>query len=573
MYNPIVTQIIRKGLVASADEMARNLCRTAYNTVVYEIHDYGIGLHDASGDVIADSPGLAISTGANDYGIKMVRDVLGEDVMGDGDVFILNYPYWSSAHTLDPLVFAPIFQGGKLIGYSSCRVHVLDLKQKTAGYVLDSKDVSEEGLMFPGSRLYREGVPNDDILNVIRTNSRMPERTLGDIHAQVSACWSGMQRMIQMASKYGADTMSHAMAEIQGHGERLARIALRDLPNGTWVAEDFVDSDGIDQDVPLRLRAAVTISDDSMAVDWSGSEAGVKGPFNLPLGKTRALSGLIFKALTTPKEPVSAGNFAPLRVITEPGSIMHAVDPMPTFTQWTGILAGEVILKALAQGMPDRVPACSGGDVSSMMGWGVDPRSGQTWLEATNEAIGFGGGQWADGEDGIMHLTQPGCRNNPVEVLETKAPMVVESYGYRQDSGGAGLHRGGVGVNRHYRFEAAAKAICLVSKTKSAPWALEGGECGKPARIVLDEGTDSESVNQGGSFPRQSGSKLNNYTGGGGGYGDPMARPPQDVLSDVLDGFVSVDAAGADYGVLFTSDMAVDTEATARTRTALRANA
>lgn len=572
MNNPIVTQIIRNGFIASADEMARNLCRTAYNTVVYEIHDYGVGLHDASGNVIADSPGLAISTGANDYGIKMVTDLLGEDMIRDGDVFILNYPYWSSAHTLDPLVFAPIHGRGKLIGFSSCRVHVLDLKQKTAGYVLDSKDAFEEGLMFPGSRLYREGVPNEDILNVIRINSRMPERTLGDIYAQVSACWSGMQRMKQMASKYGVDALSDAMAEIQDHGERLGRTAVRDLPNGTWVAEDFVDSDGIDRDAPLRLRATVTVSHDEMVIDWSGSEDNVGGPFNLPVGKTRALSGLIFKALTTPEAPVSAGNFAPLRVITEPGSIMHAVDPMPTFTQWTGILAGEVILKALAQGMPDRVPACSGGDVSSMMGWGVDPRSGHTWLEATNEAIGFGGDQYADGEDGIMHLTQPGCRNNPVEVLETKAPMVIESYGYRQDSGGAGLHRGGVGVNRHYRFEAAATAICLVSKTKSAPWALEGGENGKPARIVLDEGTGGESVNQGGTYPRPSGSKLNNYTGGGGGYGDPLARAPESVLSDVLDGFVSLEAAEADYGVLLTSDLAVDTEGTTRTRKTRKAD-
>ncbi|GAA2104393.1 MULTISPECIES: hydantoinase B/oxoprolinase family protein [Brevibacterium] len=572
MTNPIVLEVIRHALIASADEMARNLCRTAYNTVVYEIHDYGIGLHDAQGSVVADSPGLAISTGANDYGIRKSIEFLGTDAMREGDVFILNYPYWSSAHTLDPLVFAPVHHAGEIIGFASCRVHVLDLKQKNAGYVLDSTDAYQEGLMFPASRLYSAGEPNDDVLNVIRFNSRMPERTLGDIHAQVSACWSGTQRMQELAAKYGADVLQQAMADIQSHGERLARLALAELPHGTWTAEDFVDSDGIDLDTPLRLRATVTVTDEEMVIDWTGSEKDVKGPFNLPVGKTHALSGLIFKSLTTPDSPVAAGNFAPLRVVTEPGSIMHAVDPMPTFTQWTGILAGEVVLKALAQGMPERIPASSGGDVSSMMGWGTDPRTGRAWLEATNEAIGYGGHRGGDGQDGIMHLTQPGCRNNPVEVLETKAPLFIEAYGYEQDSGGAGMHRGGVGVHRHYRFEADSTGICLVSKTKSPPWALAGGRPGRPASVVLDAGTEAEVVTGGGTYPRPAGSRLDNRTGGGGGYGDPLDRDPRRVLEDVLDGYVSRRAAEEEYGVLFAKDSSasVDAAATRRRRDAMR---
>lgn len=570
MRNPIVLEVIRHALIASADEMARNLCRTAYNTVVYEIHDYGIGLHDAAGDVIADAPGLAISTGANDFGIKKSLEFLGREQMRDGDVFILNYPYWSSAHTLDPLVFAPVHIDGEIIGFASCRVHVLDLMQKNAGYVLDSTDAYEEGIMFPSSRLYREGEPNQDVLDLIRFNSRMPERTLGDIQAQVSACWSGAQRLKELAAKYGVDVLGEAMADIQTHGERLARLALTDLPNGTWTAEDIVDSDGIDLDTPLTLKATVTIDHDEMIIDWTGSDTDVQGPFNLPVGKTHALSGLIFKSLTTPDSTVAAGNFAPLRVITEPGSIMHALDPMPTFTQWTGILAGEVILKALAQGMPDRIPACSGGDVSSMMGWGTDPRTGKAWLEATNEAIGYGGHQNGDGEDGIMHLTQPGCRNNPVEVLETKAPLFIDSYGYVPDSGGPGQHRGGVGVHRHYRFEADSVGICLVSKTKSPPWALVGGTRGRAARIVLDAGTEHETVTRGGTYPRAAGSTLDNHTGGGGGYGDPLIREPHAVLDDVLDGFVSRGAAETEYGVVLTADLEVDAAATAQMRTTMR---
>ncbi|MEU8270369.1 hydantoinase B/oxoprolinase family protein [Sphaerisporangium sp. NPDC049002] len=567
MNDSITTEIIRHGLLAAAEEMARNLCRTAYNTVVYEIHDYGIGIHDAKGDVVADAPGIAVFTRGNDHGIKKAVEFLGEDGLLPGDVVILNYPYWSSAHTLDPLVFAPIHHQDELIGFASCRIHVLDLKQKDPGYVLDSTDMSQEGLFFPATKLYRGGVQNDDIFNIIRFNSRMPERTIGDIQAQVSACVTGVRRTQEIAAKYGAETLLGAMDAINDHGEKLARLALAKLPKGTWTAHDFVDNDGVDLDRLIKMQVTVTITDDEMVIDWTGSDRDVRGPVNLPVGQTEAFCSLIFKALTTPDTSVVAGNFRPMRVVTEPGSVMHAVPPMPTFTLWTGLLGGEVVLKALAQGMPDRVPACSGGDVSSMMGLGVNPRNGEAWLEATNEAVGFGGHARGDGEDGIMHLSEPGCRNNPVEILETKSPMFIESYGYRPDTGGAGRHRGGVGVGRTYRFTAPSTGICLVYKTRTKPWPIGDGRPGENNHIVLNPGTDRE-VTQGGSYNRlAAGDVLVNNTGGGGGYGDPFEREPERVAKDVRNGFVTAAAAARDYGVVVDPDtFQVDLDATAGLR-------
>ena len=566
MADAITTEIIRHGLLAAAEEIARNLCRTAYNTVVYEIHDYGIGIHDVNGDVVADAPGIAVFTRGNDAGIKHSMDFLGVDAMEPGDVFIINYPYWSSAHTLDPLVFAPIHAEGQLIGFASCRVHVTDLNQKDPGYVLDSTDKSQEGLMMPASKLYRRGERNDDVFNIIRFNSRMPKHTIGDIQAQVSACVTGVRRTQELADKYGVETLTEAMRTIHEHGERLARLALAKLPKGTWSAVDYVDDDGINKGELVRLQCTVTVSDDEMVVDWTGSAENVEGPINLPVGQTEALSSLIFKSLTTPDSPVVAGNFAPLRVVTVPGSVMHAVSPMPTFTLWTGLLAGEVILKALAQGMPDLVPACSGGDVCSMMGLGTNPRTGEPWQEATNEAVGYGGSSTHDGEDGIMHLSEPGCRNNPVEVLETKSSMVIDHYGYRPDSGGAGKFRGGVGVSRVYRFTAPTTGICLVYKTKTEPWAIGGGKTGRPNRIVLDPGTPREII-QGGSYNKlNAGNVLANETGGGGGYGNPFERDPQAVAKDVRNGFVSVASARSDYAVVVTDDFTVDLAETASLR-------
>ena len=567
MSDAITTEIIRHGLLAGAEEMARNLCRTAYNTVVYEIHDYGIGIHDALGDVVADAPGIAVFTRGNDHGIKEAINFLGRDKMLPGDVFLLNYPYWSSAHTLDPLMFAPVHADGEIIAFTSCRIHVLDLKQKDPGYVLDSTDMYQEGLFFPASKLYREGVANEDIFNIVRFNSRLPERTIGDLQAQVSACVTGVRRTQEIAAKYGTATLVEAMAAINDHGERLARLALAKLPKGTWSAFDFVDSDGIDLDRMIKMNVTVTVTDEEMVIDWTGSDRDVQGPINLPVGQTEAFCSLIFKSLTTPDTSVVAGNFRPLRVITEPGSVMHAVPPMPTFTLWTALIGGEVVLKALAQGMPDIVPACSGGDVCSMMGLGVNPRTGEAWLEATNEAVGFGGHAGGDGSDGIMHLSEPGCRNNPVEVLETKSPMFIESYGYRPDTGGAGRHRGGVGVGRAYRFTAPSIGICLVYKTKTKPWSIDGGLEGDNNHILLNPGTDRE-VRQGGSYNHlAAGDVLVNNTGGGGGYGDPLQRSAADVARDVRNGFVSVLAAQRDYGVVVDpSDFSVDEQATAHHR-------
>lgn len=568
MADAITTEIIRHGLLAAAEEIARNLCRTAYNTVVYEIHDYGIGIHDVNGDVVADAPGIAVFTRGNDAGIKHSMDFLGVDAMEPGDVFIINYPYWSSAHTLDPLVFAPIHAHGRLIGFASCRVHVTDLNQKDPGYVLDSTDKSQEGLMLPASKLYRRGVRNDDVFNIIRFNSRMPKHTIGDIQAQVSACVTGVRRTQELADKYGVETLTEVMQTIHEHGERLARLALAKLPKGTWSAVDYVDDDGINKDELVRLQCTVTVSDDEMVVDWTGSAENVEGPINLPVGQTQALSSLIFKSLTTPDSPVVAGNFAPLRVVTVPGSVMHAISPMPTFTLWTGLLAGEVILKALAQGMPELVPACSGGDVCSMMGLGVNPRTGEPWQEATNEAVGYGGSSTRDGEDAIMHLSEPGCRNNPVEVLEAKSSMIIDHYGYRPDSGGAGKFRGGVGVSRVYRFTAPTTGICLVYKTKTEPWAIDGGNTGLPNRIVLDPGTSREII-KGGSYNRlNAGDVLANETGGGGGYGNPFERDPQAVAKDVRNGFVSAASARSDYAVAVADDFTVDLAATASLRSA-----
>jgi len=279
------------------------------------------------------------------------------------------------------------------------------------------------------------------------------------------------------------------------------------------------------------------------------------------------IAALVFKAITTPDTPANEGNFRPLRVEAPPGTLMHAVPPAATFTLWPAVLATEVVTKALAQGLPDIVPACSGGDLCSMMGVGLHPRDGKMWLEATNEGVGFGGHAGGDGENGIMHLTEPGCRNNPIEVLETKAPLLIESYGLRQDSGGPGQHRGGLGITRAYRFLAEASALTLVKKTKTKPWGMAGGAQGENCHVILRPETEREQIT-GMVYERMApGEVLVNCSGGGGGWGSPFKRDPELVLDDVRNGYVSLASAREDYGVVINPEtLTIDSVAT----TALR---
>lgn len=563
----ITVEVIRNYLLSAANEMERNLMRTSYNTIIYEIRDFGLGIYDDRCRMLAESPGLAVFTRGNDYGIQKTVEFVGRENIRPGDLMLTSYPYWSSAHPLDVLAVSPIFYKGELIGFTAIKQHWLDLGQKDAGYILDSIDVFQEGLLLPGVKIYKEGVLDKELLNIIRFNSRLPDRVIGDMNAQISACRTGERRVAELVDRFGVETFRTAVEEILDHGERLARARLAELPKGTWTAVDYADDDGIDKDTMLKMQVTVTITDDEFIVDWTGSHGRTKGPMNLPIGLTLGVSGLAFKGITTPDVPANEGHYRPLKVIAPPGELMHAVPPAPTFTVWCGLLAPEVILKALSQGMPDRVPACSGGDVFDVMGLGMHPETNTPWLEATNEAVGFGAYEGSDGEDAIMHLSEPGCRNNPVEVLESKAPWLIETYHMRRDSGGPGQYRGGVGVTRVYRFLYPSTALTLVKKTKSAPWGIAGGHDGEAGHVIVRPGTDREEVTGAIYQSFDEGDVLSNNSGGGGGWGDPFKRDPQKVLWDVINDYVSIESARRDYGVVIDpATMTIDEAATAALR-------
>lgn len=565
MLAAATTQVIRSYLLSAAEEMRRTLVRTAFNPVIYEVFDFGISLYDRNLELIADAPGLALFLGANDYAIRKGVEYIGRGNFERGDIVLMNYPYWNSAHAMDVTLYAPVFaqNADEPFAFTCIRAHWMDLGAKDPGYVLDSTDVHQEGLILPGMKVYKRGRPDREILELIRFNSRMPELVIGDLEAQVAATRTGERRLIEIHEKFGGAQLEEAIQRILAHGEAQVREGLTRLPRGTWTAEDLVDDDGI-TDTPVPIKVKVTIDDDGMHCDFAGSSPAVRGPINMPFGLTETVCKLVLKSLTTPNEPSNAGHFRPLTVEAEPGTLFHAVYPAATFTLWTAHLAIELVYKALAKGMEERLAASSGGDVPGFMMVGNDP-SGNLYAVSNNDPVGWGATAKHDGVNATNHISGSLVRNTPIEVMEIRTGMLMDSLELRCDSGGAGRFRGGLGATRKIAFRSSGEFLTVTKKTKTRPWALAGGCDTDPISMVLFPGTAKEKRVGTYRATVAAGDRAIYETAGGAGYGPAIEREPSLVLEDVLEGYVSMNAARDIYRVAIV-DGRVDAEATRRLR-------
>ena len=543
-----VAEVIRNYLIAVAQEMRGTLLRTACSPVIYEVLDFGISVYDRKLDLIAEGPGLTSFLGANDYSIRKLVEYLGEDSFNDGDIVMSNYPYWNAAHSYDATLTAPVFdQEGILFGFLLVRAHWMDLGAKDPGYVLDSTDMHQEGLIFPGTKVVKRRIVDQELIEIIRFNSRMPDVVIGDFNAMVASIRTGERRMQEVLRKFGRELVEQSIVQILDFAERGTARALMDLPQGSWSAIDFIDDDGIGDD-PIEMKVTITIKDGKFIVDFAGSAGTQKGPVNMPFGTTLAMCKVVLKALTTPNEPSNAGHSKALEVHAEPGNLFHAVYPAPTFTLWTGIVALELLFKALASAIPDRIAASSGGDVPGFMMLGIHPKTGKFFALSNNDAIGWGASPEHDGPSALIHFSESICRNTPVEVLEPNTGMFFERVELRTDSGGAGKYRGGLGLRRDIRFVSDGEFLTVMKKSKTRPWALEGGLEPEANTIIAFPGTDREMRMSTKRVPVSTGDRISVLTAGGGGYGDPKTRDREKVRQDVIDELVSPEMARKIYG-------------------------
>ncbi len=547
-------EVIRHYLNSTAEQMRRTLVRTAFNPVIYEVLDFGISMYDRDRRLIAESSGLLSFLGANDYAIVEGVERVGAENLDPGDVVILNYPYWSGAHAADAMMFAPVFADGSDVpdGYLAVRAHWMDLGAKDPGYVLDSTSVHQEGLILPAVKLVRRGKIDQQMMAILRYNSRLPVNIIGDFNAQVACLRVGERRLHQIWEKFGLSTVDEAVDLIIGHGAETARDAVRAMPDGQWSAHDWLDDDGVSHDL-IRMAVTVTIEEDTFTVDYGDSDGAVPGPVNMPFGSTVSLVKNVFKSLTTPHAPANHGHYQPLRVICPPGNLFHAVYPSATYTLWTGMAGFELINKALAQGM-DQIAASSGSDLPGFMAVGTHPDTDEMFLVSNNEGIGWGATPKYDGANALQHLSTTAVRNTSMEVLEHKSPIFHERLELRQDSGGAGRWRGGLGVCRQVRFLATGEVLSMKKKTKTKPWALRGGHEPETNAMVVWPDTDRAHRARMERFTMHPGDRFRNLSGGGGGWGDPLDRPIELVRQDVLDEYVSAEQAEKAYGVNVRTD-------------------
>jgi N-methylhydantoinase B len=534
--------------------MKTNLMRTAYNMIIYEAEDFTVGLFDAEGNTISIGLGLPMFIRGLSDAVKAKLKHWGKDNIHAGDILLTNDPQVMGSH-LNHMIFSlPIFFDGKLIAFSSSMGHWQDV-----GGVLGAvtRDIFSEGLQMPFVKIFKDGRQDDEITAIIRTNCRLPEFAMGDFRAQIAAIRTGERRVLRLLDRYGAATFKESIKLIFDQSEKLARAAVEKIPDGVYEAESFMDDDGVNIGKHIPIRVCVEVRGDAMTVDLSGVSPQVAGPYNSGATAGRSASEVAFKFLTTPLLlPINEGSFRPLKIILPPGRVVSATKPAPVRTWMTvPMTVADTIFKALAEACPDNVLAGHHADLAAPRTFGFDPKSGRSFhFPPMLSGGGWGALSDRDGQNATFCINDGDTHNTPVEAGEGRAPIFVSCRKLRQDSGGPGKFRGGLGVSQEVRLLSAGSVLSAMERSLCPPWGLHGGKAALANRfsVVRKDGSE-EGMKTGktpGIVPLKDGDGFLVEVGGGGGFGNPLERDPQRVLADVRAGYVSIEAAGNDYGVV-----------------------
>jgi N-methylhydantoinase B len=547
--DPITTEIIRHGLNSAAEQMKRALIRTAFSPVIYEVVDFAVAIYDRQVRLLAQAPSLLIFMGTMSFCVDAaVEAVGGEEALEPGDIILYNWPYGTGSHPQDCAVVMPVFlDDEELIGYTAIKGHWLDIGGKEP-YSTDTVDVFQEGTIFPGVKLYSRGELVKDIYRVAVANSRVPKMVAGDINAEVVSARTGAAAFLRIVERYGLETFQTSVERMFDHGEAVVRSYFEKLPDGRYVGQGVMDDDGItDEQVPFEV--VLEVDGSNIRLDYSHAPDATAGPINCPIPSTVSASRVAISLLAGGGEWPNEGHFRPIEIAARPGSMFHPNPPSPCFLYaWPSFQAIETIYNAVAKAIPEAVPACSGGDIASLVWWGVREQTGEPWADGAPHPVGQGASIRGDGASSLIHHGEASTRFSPTEVWESKNPWLLEKVELREDSCGAGKFRGGLGVEMHFHMLEDSYVTAAIERTKNPPWGLEGGLEAVPntADLLLPDGSSRRF----GKITRlhcPKGSTLRLHTGGGGGYGPPKERDPEAVHADVREGYVSDEHARCFY--------------------------
>lgn len=566
--DPVTVEIIKGKLLATADEMGIILARTSMSPVIYEVLDFACGITDAKAQLVAQTNGITLFTGTFAMQVQSILQKFGERIL-PGDVFITNDPYAGGTHTADIALIKPIFTGDRLIAFAISVAHWSEVGGKVPGSLSpDATEIYQEGVQFTQLHLFHEGVLVDEVVEIIAANVRLPKMSLGDLNAEIAAVRIADARLQEICARYGVDTLLHTFNDILDHGERISRQAIREIPDGVYTADDYIDGDGIsEQQFPIHVT--VTVRGDEMTVDFTGTSPSVQGPINCARGALMSATKTIFKAITDPQAPSNEGWFRPLRIIIPENTVFSATKPTPTGWYYEGsAYVSELVWKALAPVAPYRLTAGSYVSLCATYIVGFDPRNHDLFVHIEPHNGGWGAGIDKDGESGLIATTDGDTYNYPVELVEGKFPLRVERYSFNtEDGAGAGRFRGGFGLVREYRvLTDRAGTYGSIGRSIERPWGVAGGCSGTVNYMEII--TDGQRY-RGARVPHtplRAGTLIRIVTGGGGGYGPPDEREPSRVVDDVLDDVITKEHAWEAYGVAIRDDMRVDEAATRRKR-------
>ena len=559
--DPITTEVVRNFVTSCAEDMNAALWRSAYSAVIYEGRDSAVALLDADGNMLGQSTGVPLFVGAIDACVHHVLDYYGED-MAPGDIFIMNDSYMQGTHLHDITAIGPVFHGGELVGFGAARAHWNDIGAIDPGSTMGSTSIYHEGLRLGPTRIVKQGSPIREWYDHLRLNTRLPDVSIGDLNAQIASIKTGQRRLSMLLDRIGTDVYRSACRNIFEQARKMDREAIKRLTDGTYSRAGYLDDDGVG-DEPVKVALKLTIDGDRMIVDLEGTSGPVAGSVNCGAVQTKSLLRLAYKTMINPERAITGGSFETMTVNIPDECMFNAKEPAACEWYFTGLgLLADLMISCMSEALPERATAAHYGDSMVAAFFSVDPGRGQ-WIAIEPTAGGWGARSDGDGENALINLVNGGFRNISAEVYETKFPVRVEEFSLRRDSGGAGRWRGGCGVVRIYKLLEGCSGALWFERSKSPAWGLRGGSSGQgPAnRITFPDGREERPLKMR-ARELPAGTVIDTRTGGGGGYGNPKARPPREVQSDVLLGLVSRDAAWTEYGVKLRADLSVNMQET-----------
>ena len=572
--DPVTLGVIWGALHSIAVEIGTTVHRTAYSEQAREGQDFSVAVFDPQGRMVAQGPYSPGHMGAMSFAVKNALAVHPRETLRPGDVILMNDPLLGSGHLPDFFVTQPAFHDGALVGFAVNILHHTDVGGQRPGSqgVEGIFDYFQEGLRIPPTKIWQKYREQEGIVAIIAANTRTPDKVLGDLRAQRSALRVGELRLQELAARYGPDVLGAAMDAIITRTEANMRSAIREIPDGVYTFEDFMDDYGPGTE-PLRVAVTVTVHGDAMVVDYEGSSPQTVSGMNSYINYTRSYSYAAVKCLADPLGPMNEGALRPITVKAPEGSFLNPCPPAGGGPR--AIICYrtfESVLGALAPALPDRVAAAASHMANPTFG-GWDRARKRRFVAYELVLSGTGARAARDGCEAMSWAFN--ASNIPVEAQEANQPMIVERFELIADSGGAGKFRGGCGIRRDLRLLAdEGKLTNLADRQKFAPYGLGGGRPGKLGRTVLNPGPDERVVHGKESREFAYGDVISFEQSGAGGYGDPLEREPRRVLADVLDDYVSIAAARAEYGVVIVerdADLSVDEAATRDLRAALAA--